>query len=131
MKGKRNVSSNKKLFCTLVKQILDKTNTMIIVFLWKNKLPNYHYDILNDILVENIELHNKNFIVTEGAQSSTENVFNYFTIRPRKLREYAGNQNIIDLSKIYFAENNTELPIVELLCFVLPKKTFYLKSVKI
>lgn len=41
------------------KQLLDKTNKDLLVFLWENQLQDYHIDILNDIFETDINfIHN-------------------------------------------------------------------------
>lgn len=114
-------------------QLLDKSNKNIVTFFWQNKLEDLHYSIIEDILEENPKF-----------EKTLVNIFSSKSVKDRKYHivalpydlelviEYLfyiifKNQNDFDTEKIYYIENNLELPILEIFSFIFAEKLMKFK----
>lgn len=112
------------------KQLLDKTNKNIIVFL--QKLVDYHHQILDDIVDYDFNLNlNKIHIYNSGTVEDRNYYIITLSYNPDSVSEIMfltlyKDQKVLDPSKNYFIENNT-YSIVEMLCFIFAEEDMKFK----
>lgn len=114
-------------------QLLDKTNKNIVTFFQQNNLEDLHYKILEDLFEENVDFRN---LELNKLSSKSVRHRNYFivalpydpeTVVQHLFMSLYNGRETFDESETYHIENNIDLPILEILSFLLSEKDVKLK----
>ena len=109
-------------------QLLDKDHKNIIVFFQQNNLKDFHHKIIDDIFEGHPNFENNKINICSSQRIKGRK---YYIIPLPSVHDNAilrlfitiyKNQNEISDSKTYHVENNVNLPILEILSFILAEK---------
>uniref|UniRef100_V5GGL8 RNA-directed DNA polymerase n=1 Tax=Anoplophora glabripennis TaxID=217634 RepID=V5GGL8_ANOGL len=114
-------------------QLLDKNNKNIVTFFQQNNLKDFHYKIIEDLFEENADFCN---LKLNKLSSKSVRNRNYFivalpfdadsVIQHLFASLYNGREEFKNSEK-YCIENNLDLPVLEILSFLLAEKDVKLK----
>lgn len=112
---------------------MDRSHKYIVTFFRRNRLEELHHEIIEDILEENFNFLSKTINV---VSSKSVNDRKYFiiplpydndSVAPILFFTLYKDCDKFEPNTTYCIENNIQLPITEMLCFILADKNIYFK----
>jgi len=114
-------------------QLLDKSHKNIVTFFWRNKLEELHEKIIDDILEKDFDFQSKTINIVSSKSVKDRKYFiiplpyDNDSVVPILFLTLYKDREKFEPNKTYCIENNLQLPITEILCFILADKDVHLK----